>query len=230
MATSGQSSFGYGTQNDDLILEAFERIGQDGSTITPVRAISALRSLNLMFTDWANNGPNLFAVEQLDFVLTAGVSQYSLPRDTVDTLQVLIEQTDTSPIQDLIITRVSRAEWFALPDKTQTGQRPTQYYLERTVIPVMYLWPVPETSGFVLKYYRMRMLQNIGALTQTPDVANRWLEAICSGLAARLAVKYAPDRLQLLQGQADGAYARATAEDAERVTLRIVPDMSAYYE
>lgn len=230
MATSGQTSFGYGTQNDDLILEAFERIGQDGSTITPVRAISALRSLNLMFTDWANNGPNLFAVEQLDFPLVVGTSQYSLPQDTVDTLQVVVQDPTSGTVQDLIIARVSRAEWFALPDKTQTGQRPTQYYLERTVIPVMFLWPVPANSGFILKYYRMRMLQNIGTVNQTPDVANRWLEAVCAGLAARLAVKYAPDRLQVLQPIADKMYANATAEDAERVTLRIVPDMSAYYE
>jgi hypothetical protein len=228
MTTSGQTSFGYGTQNDDLILEAFERIGQDGSTLTPVRTISALRSLNLMFTDWANKGPNLFAVEQLDIQLVIGTASYSLPQDTVDTLQVLIEQPNAGGTQDLIITRISRAEWFALPNKTQTGDRPTQYYLERTVIPVMYLWPVP-ANAWVLKYYRMRMLQNIGQLTQTPDVANRWLEAICAGLAMRLAVKYAPDRLQVLTPLADAAYQTAAAEDAERVTLRIVPDNSAYY-
>lgn len=230
MATSGQSTFGYATSNDDLILEAFERIGRDGSTLSVVQTNSALRSINLMFTDWANKGPNLFAVEQLDFLLIPGTFSYSLPVDTVDTLQVLVEQTDSDPVQDLVITRISRAEYFSLPNKSQISPRPTQYYLERTAIPVMYLWPVPDTAGYILKYYRMRMLQNAGTLTQTPDVANRWLEAICAGLAMRLAVKYAPDRLAVLTPLADAAYQTAAAEDAERVVLRIVPDMSCYYQ
>lgn len=229
LSTSGQNSFGYNTQNDDLILEAFERIGRDGSTISLVQTASAIRSLNLMFTEWANKGPNLFATDPLDFPILAGIFSYNIPQDTADVLQVVVQQVIGTPVQDLTIARISRSEYFALPNKTQTGERPTQYYLERTAIPVMYLWPVPQTSGFTLKYYRMRMLQNVGALTDTPDVANRWLEAICAGLAARLAVKYAPDRLAVLQPMADKAYMTAADEDTERVPLRIVPDFSDYY-
>ena len=56
-----------------------------------------------------------------------------------------------------------------------------------------------------------------------------WFVAVCAGLAARMATKYAPDRQQLLQGQADKAYANAAAEDRETVTMRILPDMSSYY-
>lgn len=230
MATSGQTSFGYGTTNDDLILEAWERIGRDGSTLSVVQTKSAIRSLNLLFIDWANKGPNLFAVDQLDFSLLPTVPSYSLPQDTVDVLQVVVQQVSGNPVQDLTIARVSRSEYFALPNKAQAGERPTQFYIERTAIPVMYLWEVPQAAGYTLKYYRMRMLQNVGSLTQTPDVANRWLEAICAGLAAKLAVKYAPDRLAMLDPKAAAAYQTAADEDAERVTLRIVPDLTAYYQ
>lgn len=230
MTTSGLTSFGYGTENEDLITEAWERCGRDPSELTPVIGRSALRSLNLMFTDWANLGPNLFAIDEQFISLVSGTTSYTIPQDTVDVLQVLVEQTVASAPQDLTIGRISRSEYFALPNKTQTGERPTQFYLERTVIPVMYLWPVPDNSTRTVKYYRMRMLQNIGALSQTPDVANRWLDAVCAGLAARLAVKYAPDRLGTLQPLADKAYENAAYEDAERVALRIAPDFSAYYE
>ena len=54
------------------------------------------------------------------------------------------------------------------------------------------------------------------------------MEAIASGLAAKLAVKFAPDRLVTLQQMADAAYSRAIAEDRERVPLRITIDTWGY--
>ena len=56
MALSGTSTFTL-TVND-VIQEAYDRIGGDPILGYDVR--SARRSMNIMFSDWANRGYNLF--------------------------------------------------------------------------------------------------------------------------------------------------------------------------
>ena len=60
MAVSGVSTFDL--QFDDLIAEAYERCGievRDGYDMK-----TALRSVNLIFAEWANRGLNLWTIEQ----------------------------------------------------------------------------------------------------------------------------------------------------------------------
>ena len=80
MATSGTATFNMDLT--ELVEEAFERAGSEMRTGYDLR--TARRSLNLMFTDWANRGINLWTVEQGSQVLTAGTGTYTLPADTVD--------------------------------------------------------------------------------------------------------------------------------------------------
>jgi hypothetical protein len=55
------------------------------------------------------------------------------------------------------------------------------------------------------------------------------MEAIAAGLAAKLAVKFAPERLPVLENYATKTYDTAAAEDRERVPLRITIDSWASY-
>lgn len=231
MTTSGTNNFAYALENFEIYREAFERCGKDMSIIPAVQVLSCARSLNLMFIDWVNKGINLFAVDQREIPLLTGVPSYTIPVDTARILQVVIQgQLGTSQEQNLMITPISRAEYFALPQPLQQGERPTEYYLERTANPVMYFWPVPQSDTYRAIYYRLRLSQDVGAPNMTPDAANRWMEAICAGLAAKLAVKYAPDRLAMLGPLADTAFTTAAQEDVEHVTFRIQPDNSCYYD
>jgi hypothetical protein len=75
----------------------------------------------------------------------------------------------------------------------------------------------------------MKIQQDAGAFTNSLDANNRWMEAIASGLAMKLATKFAPDRLAMLIPQYEAAYARAKAEDRERVPLRITIDPTGGY-
>lgn len=227
MTTSGTYDFGT-SQQIDIIDEAYERIGRNPATITSQDQLSATRSLNYLFSDWANNGPNLWEVELVSLPLVAGQSQYTLDPQTVYILQVYTRTLSGGQSQDLMIQGISRAEYAAIPQKSQTGERPTQFYFQRTITPSLFLWPVPRDNTVTLYYYRMKIQQDAGAPTDSLDIPNRWMEAIASGLAAKLAVKFAPDRLEYLQQMADAAYARAIAEDRERVPLRITIDTWGY--
>lgn len=227
MTTSGTYAFGTSEQID-IIDEAYERIGRNPASITSQDQLSATRSLNYLFSDWANNGPNLWEVDLVTLPLVAGQREYTLDPQTVYILQVYTRTLSGGQTQDLMIQGISRAEYAAIPQKGQTGERPTQFYFQRTITPSLFLWPVPRDNTVTLYYYRMKIQQDAGSPTDSLDIPNRWMEAIASGLAAKLAVKFAPDRLVTLQQMADAAYSRAIAEDRERVPLRITIDTWGY--
>lgn len=227
MTTSGQYDFG-SSEQIDIITEAFERVGRNPASLSSNDIDSARRSINYLFSDWSNDGPNLWAIDLVALPLVAGQQSYVLDEETVYIVQAATRTTAGGVNTDLVIQPISRAEYLALPNKAQAAQRPTQFYFQRTSTPSVFVWPVPQDDSVTLLYYRMKIQQDAGAFTDSMDAPNRWMEAIASGLAAKLAVKFAPDRLQYLQGLADVAYARAKAEDRERVPLRISIDMRGY--
>jgi hypothetical protein len=227
MTTSGQYTFG-DTEQIDIITEAYERVGRNPASLASNDIDSARRSINYMFSDWANNGPNLWAVDLQSIVLTPGTLYYDLEPRTVSILQVYTRTMSGAQATDLMMSPISRAEYDAIPNKAQLGQRPFQYYFQRTITPRLYIWQAPQDAGVTIFYHRMKIQEDAGAFTDSMDAPNRWMEAIAAGLAAKLAVKFAPDRLSFLQGLADSSYDRAAAEDREKVPLRITIDTWNY--
>jgi len=227
MTSSGQYTFG-DTEQIDIITEAYERVGRNPASLASNDIDSARRSINYMFSDWANNGPNLWAVDLQSITLTPGTLYYELEPRTVSILQVYTRTMSGAQATDLMMSPISRAEYDAIPNKAQLGQRPFQYYFQRTITPRLYIWQAPQDAGVTLFYHRMKIQEDAGAFTDSMDAPNRWMEAIAAGLAAKLAVKFAPDRLSFLQGLADSSYDRAAAEDREKVPLRITIDMQGY--
>jgi hypothetical protein len=67
-----------------LIEEAYERIGILPALITPQRAQSAQRSMNLILQEWVNLGNNLWTVQQGVVALKANQNAYSLPLGCID--------------------------------------------------------------------------------------------------------------------------------------------------
>ena len=61
MATSGTVAFR--PDVEEVIAEAFERVGIDDQTRTGYHAKAARRSLNLLFSEFANRGINYWTVQ-----------------------------------------------------------------------------------------------------------------------------------------------------------------------
>ena len=78
MATSGTVAFR--PDVEEIITEAFERCGIDPQTRTGDHAVSARRSLNLLFSEWANRGINYWAVSTATLNLSAGTVTYNIIR------------------------------------------------------------------------------------------------------------------------------------------------------
>jgi hypothetical protein len=126
--TSGSSAFNL--QLTDVIEEAFERAGVESRTGYDIK--TARRSLNLLFTDWANRGINMWTFEQDYIPLIQGQPTYALPDDTVDLIEHVIRTNANSSSNqaDLTITRISVSTYATLPNKLIQG-RPIQVWIQR---------------------------------------------------------------------------------------------------
>lgn len=220
MATSGTATFNL--EFDDIIIEAYERCGLEGRDGYEMK--TALRSINLMFADWANRGLNLWTIEQRQVALVAGQYEYTLPDDTVDALSAVIRtNAGTSNQQDITIDRIGYAEYLHVPNKN-TQSRPAQYFVQRTVPAKLFLYPAPDnTTAYIFRYYAIRRIQDTGAFTNTADVSFRFLPALIAGAAYYLSIKKAPDRIPMLKQFYEEEFARAAAEDRERSSYFAVP-------
>lgn len=227
MTTSGTYTFGTDTEAVDVVTEAFERVGKEPSTISAQQLEAANRSLMFMFSDWVNQGPNLFEIYQLTVPLVSGTQSYTLPVNTIYVTDGFTRQTLNGTVTDLVVAGISRTEYWSIPNKAQDSSRPNQFYLQRTITPIVYIYPVlqaNDNTGCELRLNIMRMIQDVGNFANTLDAPQRAFDAIASGLAKRLATKYAPDRLTFLDGQAIDSYNRFIGEDRERVPLSISVD------
>jgi len=220
MATSGTSDFNL--EFDDIIVEAYERCGIDVRDGYDMK--TAMRSINIMFAEWANRGLNLWTIEQRQVTLVAGTYQYSLPLDTVDALSAVIRtNAGQSTQQDITVDRIGYAEYLHVPNKN-TQSRPAQWFLQRTTTPQLFLYPAPDaTQTYIFRYYAVRRIQDAGTFTNTADVVFRFLPSLIAGLAYYLSVKKAPDRVQLLKAMYDEEFTRAANEDRENSGYFAVP-------
>ena len=87
------------------------------------------------------------------------------------------------------------------------------------------MWSTPDNSSDTLVYYYVQRIQDADALVNTTDAPFRFLPCIISGLAYYLAVKRAPERLQLLKSIYEEEFQRAADEDEDRVSLKLQPSM-----
>ena len=217
MTTSGSRDFNLDV--GEIIEEAYERCGLE--VRTGYDAKTARRSLNLMFADWANRGLNLWTVNQATITLTQGQEQETLTPDVVDLLEVVLRRDGT----DYELDRISRGDYLTMPNKTTQG-RPSQYYFDRQITPVINLWSVPENSTDQLVYYYVRRIEDADALVNTTDLPFRFYPCMVAGLAYYIAVKRAPERVQMLKTIYEEEFQRAADEDENRTPLKLQPSLS----
>ena len=219
MTTSSSTDFNLDVA--EYIEEAFERCGLEAKTGYDLQ--TARRSLNIMLAEWANRGLNQWTIEQRTQALTANDSEYSLDTDIIDILSVVVRGSGT----DFSMTRISRDTFINLPNKTSTS-RPTQYFLDRQITPNLKLYPTPENSTDVIVYDALTRMQDADTQVNTLEIPFRFIPCLTAGLAYYIAMKRAPDRIQLLKTVYEEEFERAMAEDRDRSAFNVTPKLDYY--
>lgn len=225
MATSG--TYTYNPSLGEMVLYSYQLIGVRPTAVLQEHMDAARTATNMMLANWSNRGVNLWAVDLITTPLVQGTTTYSVDANTVMILDAYIEY-GTPPI-DRIILPISRTEYASYPNKTQQGF-PTTFWFDRLISPTVTVWPVPDGSQTSLKYYRVRRIQdsNLQGAEQV-EIPYLWLEAFVYGLAHRLAMIWAPDKVAGSKAIADEAYDIAAAQNIEQAQQYISPQISSYF-
>jgi hypothetical protein len=160
-------------------------------------------------------------------------ARYFRVRATSGTLgfsQIYLANTPT----EIPLARMNRDDYTNLPNKAFQSNRPLQYWFDRQVNnPIMHMWPVPNLAATVCQIvvWRQRYIMDVGTMTQDVEVPQRWLEAIVSGLAAKMALELVEvdvNLIPILDQKAAISLNIAQMEERDNSPMMIAPNISPY--
>ena len=243
--TSGTTTFDKTFAIDEIIEEAFERIGQQN--VAGYQLKNARRTLNILLQEWGNRGIHYWEIDELNMDLIEGQSDYDFFRSSddgtsatttapasvfgiSDVLEAQLRSNRTQTTQaDSPMTKVDRSTYAAFSNKLSKGT-PNQYWVERFIDKVrIHIYPTPDSTNASkdMHFYFIKRIQDVGDYTNATDVPFRFVPCMVSGLAYYLAQKYKPELIQAMKLAYEDEFARALAEDGSASSTYITP--KAYY-
>ena len=128
---------------------------------------------------------------------------------------------------------LNRDTYVAQSNKAFLG-RPLTYWFQRgQITPTMNLWPAPNAASEhqQLIVWRQRHIMDVGSLSQSIEVPQRWLNAIIDMLAARVAAETPSVDVALLprlDGIAAQSYQTARDGDNSGASTFLQPQIRGY--
>jgi hypothetical protein len=244
--TSGTVTFDKTFAVDDLISEAYERIGSQVTSGYQLK--TARRSLNIMFQEWGNRGLHYWEVAESNIDLIEGQTEYTFYRASgdgtssstnatsnvygvADILEATLRTDRTATDQaDSALTKIDRSTYSALSNKLSKGT-PSKYFVQRFVDKTtITVYPTADSSNASkdLHFYYVKRIQDADSTyTDATDVPFRFVPCMVSGLAFYLAQKFNPQLVQQMKLYYEDELARALSEDGSSTSVHITPKV--YY-
>ena len=243
-ATSGTTTFDKTFSVDEIVEEAFERIGIQ--QVSGYQLKTSRRSLNIMLQEWGNRVIHYWEIGELDLDLIEGQAEYKFFREAADgtsatsnpngiygmsdVLEAQLRSNRTATDQsDSPMTKVDRSTYAAFSNKLSKGT-PNQYWVQRFIDHVsINVYPTPDSTNASkdMHFYYIKRIQDIGAYTNATDMPFRFIPCMVSGLTYYLSMKYAPQLTQNLKLLYEDEFQRALQEDGSASSTFITP--KAYY-
>ncbi len=240
--TSGTVIFDKGFAVDDIIAEAYERIGSQVTSGYQLK--TARRSLNILFQEWGNRGLHYWEVAETNIDLIEGQAEYTFYRASADgtssstnassnvygvadILEATIRTNRTATTQaDSALTKIDRSTYSALANKLTKGT-PAQYFVQRFIDKTtLTVYPTADSTNASkdLHFYYVKRIQDADSTyTDATDIPYRFVPCMASGLAFYLAQKFNPQLVQQMKLYYEDELARALAEDGSSTSTHITP-------
>ena len=243
--TSGTVTFDKTFAVDDIITEAYERIGLQ--SVSGYQLKTARRSLNILFQEWGNRGLHYWEVAEANIDVIEGQAEYTFYRATGDGTSSVTNPANTYGVADILeaslrsnrtqttqadsgLTKIARSAYAALSSKLSKGT-PSQYFVQRFVDKTTFtIYPTADSSNASkdIHFYYVKRIQDVDSTyTDATDVPYRFVPCMASGLAFYLSQKFAPQLVQQMKLLYEDELARALAEDGSASSSFITP--KTYY-
>lgn len=213
------------------------------ATVNLIGILPATTTTYELILEWSDDGVTWDTVRDLgeiDFV--NGVWQWFELDPSVDARFFRVREQGGAALsmreiyicqqyQDVTMYRMNRVEYSQLPDKRTTSEQALQYWLDRQLTPKMVLWPVPTNTFRLMKLNVHMHVEDVGAISNTLDIPQRWHEAIFTNLAF-MSILDIPGadvkRYDALKDQADRTMTVAEAEERDSTPTQWTPGISVY--
>ena len=243
--TSGTVTFDKTFAVDDIITEAYERIGLQ--SVSGYQLKTARRSLNILFQEWGNRGLHYWEVAEANIDIIEGQAEYTFYRATGDGTSSVTNPANTYGVADILeaslrgnrtqttqadsgLTKIARSAYAALSSKLSKGT-PSQYFVQRFIDKTTFtIYPTADSSNASkdIHFYYVKRIQDVDSTyTDATDVPYRFVPCMASGLAFYLSQKFAPQLVQQMKLLYEDELARALAEDGSASSSYITP--KTYY-
>ena len=240
--TSGTVTFDKTFAVDEIIAEAYERIGSQVTSGYQLK--TARRSLNILFQEWGNRGLHYWEVAETNIDVIEGQAEYTFYRASgdgtssvttapasvygvADILEATLRSDRTATGQsDSSLTKIARSAYSALSSKLSKGT-PSQYFVQRFVDKTtLTVYPTSDSSNAskdIHIYYVKRLQDADATYTDATNIPYRFVPCMVSGLAFYLAQKFNPQLVQQMKLLYEDELARALAEDGSSASTYITP-------
>jgi hypothetical protein len=227
--TNTSGTYAFAPSMGETVLYSYGLCGIRNTELVQAHFETARMATNMMLGRWSSDGVNLWQVDLQTIPLVQGCATYQVPSNTIVMLDMYYTINTGSAQIDRIINPISRTEYASYPNKKSQGS-PTVAWFDRLLQPTVTLWPVPNGQQSFFKYYRLRQtqdanLQNGGNV----EIPYYFLEAYAFGLAYRLALTWAPDKVPMLKPLADEAWEIAAKQNVETSVMYISPITAQYF-
>ena len=220
------STYTFAPSAADLILYAFSLINIRPTELNSQHYFDAGMAANFAMIDLSNRNPHRFAMETIAQPLSTGVATYTLPSRT---LAVSIVTISNASGVERTIGPISAYEYQAVPTKTSQAAA-ASYFFSLLKTPTISFWPTPDSGPYVANIQTFRQLQDVDLTNlQGVDSPYRYLDALATGIAARLADSYQPAKSQGLYALYENRAVLAQRRDLESTPISIVPGLSSYF-
>jgi hypothetical protein len=208
VTTSG--TFLYDPNVAELFDEVVETAGIDPSVTGGAHLKSFGRSLRLMLnSEWSTLGIRNWMVSQQSHTTAVGETTFNLPAGGLDIVEAVLRRAGSGvgTFSDVEMYAISRNEYLTLVTKQNKG-RPDRYWVERlagSAGRVVHYWQAGSNTTDQIIYNCFQQNQDYVDSATGPGLSGGLglpsfaYAALVAGLSARAALKWNPQKYELLQ-------------------------------
>ncbi len=134
---------------------------------------------------------------------------------------------------EINMSQLNRDDYVNLPDKTRVGDNALQYWYDKQIDPVMYVWPISNRTEDQIVVYQHGQIEDIGKMSNSLAVPPRWYEAVIFTLAQRMCLEIPPKelppgRLEMMTALAEQFTEQAGRGESDGSSYRLTPRIGGY--
>lgn len=166
---------------------------ESGESATSAESADALIAMNALLDSWTNDRNMVYSISDISKAMTIGDASYTVAAagDFMTARPVVVKSAYmTIDAVDYPVKVCTDDEWFAITDKTTTGDLVEKVWYNPTMASgTLNVWPVPSAAN-TLHIIVWTPITAIAAIGTTISLPNGWERALAYNLALELAPEF----------------------------------------